>query len=576
MTFILPGGLGQLGAQSGLAWDPTMTGWGSPPSGPGLLVEIPSATVGGELGMPGGQSIAPLVAPTSITENFPTVENPLSSGGQWLNRTTYWAKMAVINGPPHVCIGLQTGTAVPPYNDAYAYLSPLVWQPSHSDYTVAGTVNLALGPSGTTDEWEVVLRVNDSALPSGTGTVTLYECNYQQYGAYCQIVSWSGTPGGYNAMASVGPLAGLVTGDVLSATIQGNAITVKRNGTTRASYTINPGVDPVYATGQPGFAKYYEGSGGDNFGFTQVVVTSAPYTAPTPSALSANVSSLATAGTIVSQIPCQHNPTSWSIVPGSASPAGTESYWSIDSFANVVVQAAAVGNIVASTYQFTATATNSFGSNTASVTLTNVGVTGPQFSNGNRTVIDGDNSHNYALAVRAKKPILVTGTTASRRKYFEVQIGNVGEHPNSLARCSAGVVNATWNPVTTNGLPLGYDTTGNSVGLVATASSGYQLVFQATFLMSLPIAPVGGDIIGIAVDTTGVNNPGTTALWFNLNGNWLNHGAGSTTTFPGLANPDYTTTLQQVWPACTTDYVDHVTIHPNPTPLYTPPGFQTL
>lgn len=567
MTFLLPGGLGQLGAHSLSAWDTTTTGWSNPPG----LREAPEAIPLGSPGTPGGQSIAPLLAPTSITENFPTVENPLSTGGQWMNQTTYWAKMAVINGPPHVCIGLQDGLATPPYNDAYAYLSPLVWPPSHTDYSVAGTVNLALGPSGTTDEWELVLRVNDSPLPGGVGTVTLYECNYQQYGAYCQIVSWSGTPGGYNAMANVGPLAGLVTGDVLLAQIQGNSITVKRNGTTRNSYTINPGVDPVYATGQPGFAKYYEGSGGDHFGFTQVVVTSTPYTAPTPSNAAMNVASGALAGTIVGQIPCQHNPTSWSIV-GVPSPPGSVGYFAIDSFANVVVQAAAVGNIVASTYSFTVQATNSFGSNTALVTLTNVGVTGPIFSNGNRTIIDGDNSHGRPLAVRAKNSVLTTGTAASRRRYVEIKLGNAGEPLTLMGFVSVGVVVPTWAAPTVSALPLGFDTSGLSVGFVATSAAIYVAIFEGSGAGRVG-AVTAGDIVGISIDNSGVNFPGATALWFSVNGVYASGG----TTFPGLATPDIATpTLTQVWPACSTDYQNHVTINPNPAPLYMPAGFLAL
>lgn len=586
MTFLLPGGLGQLGAPSSVAWDPLTTGWSTPPG----LRELNPQLAPGMPGTVGGQSIAPLLAPTVITENFPTVENPLSSGGQWMHQTTYWANMAVgnFNLPPatNICYGLQDGTNV--YGDAYSYLSPLVWPPSHTDYTVAITIHrdFVLGPGGTTDEFECVLRVTDSASPSGVGTVKLYEMNYQLDGAYAQFVAWDGTPGTFTIIsAGPGTVPALVSGDVLSVTIQGLTVTQKRNGTVIQTVT-DPGTgggDANYTgpfpTGQPGFGKFYQAppTGPDHLGYSQVVVTSAPYTAPTPGNASFNVASGATAGTIVGQIPCQHNPTSWSIVPGSASPAGTESYWAIDSFANVVVQAAAVGNIVASTYQFTATATNSFGSNTAAVRLVNVGVTGPQFSNGNRTIIDGDNSHGHPLAVRGTKSVLTTGTVASRRRYFEIKLGNVGETPASLGFCSAGVVIAAWNAVTTTGLPLGYDAAGNSIGVVP-AFESYSLVFQASGVVGVLTTPTGGDIIGIAIDNSNVApNSSQTALWFNINGNWLNRGAGLTTVFPGLSLPDATWFGPvQVWPAGSTDYQDHVTIHPNSTPLYIPAGFLPL
>jgi hypothetical protein len=577
VTFLLPGGLGQLGAQSALAWDPTTTGWSSAlPRG--LRAEIPA----GEPGKVGGLSIAPLLAPTSITDTFPTVENPLSSGGQWMHQTAYWNKLAVLNFPPHICYGLQTGAGTPIYDDSYAYLSPLVWPPSHTDYSVAITINIAPDSGGDADEFECLLRVTDSPLPTTNsggvlgGTANLYECNYQLFGAYQQIVAWTGAPGGFASLAAVGPITGISTGDVLLAQIQGNNITVKRNGTTVNSYNDTAA---TYPTGQPGFGKYYQGSGGGNhMGYTQVVVTSTPYTAPTPSALSANVSSLATAGTIVGQIPCQHNPTSWSV--SSPLPVGSSGYFAIDSFGNVVVQAAAVGNIIASNYSFTATATNSFGSNTALVTLTNVGVTGPIFSNNNHSMIDGDDSHGEPLAVRGTKAVLSSGTAASRRRYFEMRNANVGETPSASTFVSAGAVLAAWNAATVSALPLGLDAAGTSAGLISYAPGGgmggeYIVSQGGKLLYSLSTTPVAGDIIGVAIDTSGVNFPGETAIWFNVNGTWVNQGV-PTTTFPGLATPDVILAGTQAWPAGSTDYTNHITIKPNATPLYTPAGFTPL
>jgi hypothetical protein len=581
VTFLLPGGLGQLGAQSALAWDPTTTGWSSatPPMRAATIPELAP----GAPGMPGGRSIAPLLAPTSITDTFPTVENPLSSGGQWMHQTAYWNKLAVLNFPPHICYGLQTGAGTPIYDDSYAYLSPLVWPPSHTDYSVAITIDIAPDSGGDADEFECLLRVNDSPLPSVNtggvlgGTATLYECNYQLFGAYQQIVTWGGPPGSFNSLAAVGPITAISTGDVLLAQIQGNNITVKRNGTTVNSYNDTTA---TYPTGQPGFGKYYQGSGGGNhMGYTQVVVTSLPYTAPTPSNFSASVSSLASAGTIVGQIPCQHNPTSWSIT--SASPSVGSSYFSIDSFANIVVQAAGVGNLVAPTYTLTVQATNSFGSNTATVTITNVGVTGPIFSNNNHSMIDGDGSHGEPLAVRGTKAVLSSGTAASRRRYFEMRNANVGETPSTSTFVSAGAVLAAWNAATVSNLPLGTELAGTSAGLISYAPGGdvpgqyFVFTEQKALYAAGTIAPVAGDIIGVAIDTSGVNFPGETAIWFNVNGNWVNQGA-PTTTFPGLATPDTVLAGTQAWPAGSTDYTNHITIKPNTTPLYTPPGFTPL
>jgi hypothetical protein len=575
MTVILPGSLGLLFAGGLSAWDTTTTGWGT---APGLFTQLPKP------GTLGGPSIAPLVAPTSITETFGTVENPLSNGGQWQHQTTYWANMAVgsfsLPATTHVCYGLQTGANI--YGDAYSYLSPLVWPPSHTDYTVAATINRnpVLGPGGTTDEYECVLRVTDSAAPAGTGTTKLYECNYQIDGAYAQFVAWDGGPGIFTILyPGPGTQPALVTGDVLAATIQGLTVTFKRNGVTLFTQT-DPGTgggDPNYTgpfpTGQPGIAKFYQSppTGPDHYGFTQVVITSAPYTAPTPAALSANVASTVTAGTILGQISCQHNPTSWSVVPGSASPAGTESYWTIDSFANVVVQAAAVGNITASLYTFTAQATNAFGSNTAAMRFARVGTPGPVFSNGNHTIIDGDNSHARPLAVRGKNSVLTTGTATSRRRYVEIRLGSGGDASLASGFISAGVVFPGWSAPTVGALPLGLDTTGFSVGCVA--SGGLYIVEFAGSGIARTGTAHPGDIIGIAIDNSGVNFPSGTAVWFSVNGVYQS----GSTTFPGLATPDMATTvLSQAWPAGSTDFQTHVTINPSPTQLYRPAGFLPL
>jgi hypothetical protein len=203
------------------------------------------------------------------------------------------------------------------------------------------------------------------------------------------------------------------------------------------------------------------------------------------------------------------------------------------------------------------------------VTLTNVGVTGPIFSNGNRTIIDGDGSHGEPLGVRSTKSMLTAGTAANLRRYFEVKAGNSGEAYSGLNFTSVGLVLPAWNAVTVSNLPLGLEAAGTSIGLWVLGTS-YIALFAA---VSAGISITGsgaGDIVGIAVDNSGVNNPGHTAVWFSVNGVYSN----GSTTFPGLATPDFLfPTLTQVWPACSTDYVYHMTINPNSAPLHLPPGF---
>lgn len=586
MTFILPGGLGQLGAPSLSGWDVTVQGYGSGSPGffaassPELAAAVQSDDVPYEVRLDLGP--APL-AVGPITENFPTVENPLSTGGQWRHQTTYWANMAVgsfnLPAPTHVCYGLQDGTNV--YGDAYAYLSPTVWPPSFTDVTVAYTVNRnsVLGPGGDTDEFEAVFRVHDSPSPTGVGTVTLYEVNYHIDGAYLQFVAWDGTPGTFTILGNAGTVPALVTGDVISVTMQGLTITAKRNGTTLYTAT-DPGTgsgDPNYTgpfnTGQPGFAKFYQAppTGPDHYGFTQVVVTSAPYTAPIITdarPITFNVFRTIPSGTVIGQINATHNPTSWAI--SAPSPAGTDVYFTIDAFANVVLTPTGAGNLSASSYTFTATATNSFGSTLALVVI-NVSGAGAVLTNNNRTVIDSGDNIN-PIAIRGKKSIPTTGATASRRRYIEFQAGNVGDTGGPGTRTtwvSVGMADATWNPVTDT-LPLGADAAGNGIGV--RASSLWVLEFGGSGLFVFPFTPAIGDIVGIAVDTSAVNFAGT-AFWFNLNGQWLNKGSGVTPTFPGLTNADAVLGLIVAWPACSTDFFTHVTINPAGTQLYRPTGF---
>lgn len=198
-----------------------------------------------------------------------------------------------------------------------------------------------------------------------------------------------------------------------------------------------------------------------------------------------------------------------------------------------------------------------------------VEVTGPIFSNGNRTIIDGDGSHGEPLGVRGAKPIPTTGTAANLRRYFEVQAGNSGEVYSGLEFTSVGLVLPAWNAVTVAIMPLGEEVAGTSLGLWVLGTAYF--AFFANNGTGTFISGAGaGDTVGIAVDNSGVDKPGHTAVWFSVNGVYSD----GSTMFPGLATPDFLfPTLTQVWPACSTDYVYHMTINPSSTPLHLPPGF---
>lgn len=301
----------------------------------------------------------------TVTEDFATVENPISVGGKWVHRAEWWANIKVVNIPPHVAAGTQDGSVS--YNDSYAYLSPTVWPPSWTDYTVQATVRIDTS-GGNVNEWETLVRVTDTVAVAGHGTVTAYELNCDRWGNYAQFVSWDGPGGdsGWTILVQPGSnLQELVTGDVLKSRIQGNVLTAWRNATQVNTYTDGSNLHP---TGQPGIGLYYDQSdGGDNHGFTAWSVTSAAYTAPVVPDGSFSAAHTITAGTVIGQIPATHNPATWAVT--GCTPSSAVTYFTIDAFANLILTAAGQGNIPAGTYTLTVYASNAYGNDSATITV---------------------------------------------------------------------------------------------------------------------------------------------------------------------------------------------------------------
>jgi hypothetical protein len=237
---------------------------------------------------PGGGSSPPVSPPAidpgvpgganTYSTTFSTNENPISSGGRWLNGRVVgldWTDMKVTSG-------LATGTVDQGngYNDAIAILTGS-WG---SNQTVTATVKTQ-NPTGSAVE-ELELRLASSiSAHSSTG----YECLWglqPSPNQYMAIVRWNGALGNITVLAQLngtGSLTGsgtnkvahqstaplLSIGDVIKATRVGNTITQYVNNVPILSVD-----DSTYKSGSPGmgYLRAYGGSETD-FGFTSFSAT---------------------------------------------------------------------------------------------------------------------------------------------------------------------------------------------------------------------------------------------------------------------------------------------------------------
>jgi hypothetical protein len=202
-----------------------------------------------------GMGSSPGMAPSAASPGqFTGTENPISENGAWRHNGLDWTVVAKTNGFAH---GTQTGNGG--FDDSYAYLSGFPANQSAS-------ATIALNTSATdanTREVELLLRWSDSPH-SATG----YECNLHYLGDYAEIVRWNGALGDFTIIKSVTPPKPK-TGDVMTATIVGNVITVFYNGTQIMQVT-----DPTYATGNPGMGFFIRAPAANtDFGFSGFTAT---------------------------------------------------------------------------------------------------------------------------------------------------------------------------------------------------------------------------------------------------------------------------------------------------------------
>jgi hypothetical protein len=179
----------------------------------------------------------------TYSTNFDGTENPISESGAWHHTGTHWQKAQKTGG---IAFGTQTGSGG--YDDSYAYLSGF---PANQSATAV--IQRTDGMGGN-HEAEVLLRWRDTP-DSAKG----YECLIPYDGQYPpHIVRWNGAFGDYTILlrGSISVLA--KTGDVVSASINGNLIIVTFNGS-----EILRATDNTYSAGNPGMGFYRE-TGGTN------------------------------------------------------------------------------------------------------------------------------------------------------------------------------------------------------------------------------------------------------------------------------------------------------------------------
>jgi hypothetical protein len=209
-----------------------------------------------------GASVGQAQTPRSYGTTFPSTENPISEGGNWINGKAVGIYDSDIQTIPGLAFGTQTGNDG--FNDSIAMLSGS-WNP---DQTAQATVH-SVNQSGDSVQ-EVELWLHGTITPS---TVTGYEINFRCTGnfnqGYMQIVRWDGRDPqqnlNYTYIDYTGPgVNGVKDGDIVKASIRGTVITVWVNGV-----QVGQASDNTYTSGSPGMGFYLQGGTGTNadYGF---------------------------------------------------------------------------------------------------------------------------------------------------------------------------------------------------------------------------------------------------------------------------------------------------------------------
>jgi len=196
----------------------------------------------------------------TYTTTFPSSENSISQGGNWINGQAVGFDWSDVRTTPGFAFGTQTGATPPPYNDPTAVLAGS-W--GMTQFAQA-TVKAVSCTDASYEEVELRLRTTITAH-SITGYEFNFRCSHTSQ-AYAQIVRWNGSVNDFTYLAKPsGSQYGVKNGDVVTATIVGNVLDSYINGVLVAEAT-----DSTYTTGSPGIGFFLQGSAGraSEFGFS--------------------------------------------------------------------------------------------------------------------------------------------------------------------------------------------------------------------------------------------------------------------------------------------------------------------
>ena len=198
----------------------------------------------------------------TYSTNFDGSELPISEGGAWSNNGIDWTAIKTGNG---IAFGTES-SASSFFDDSIAVLSGFP-----ADQSSTAVVHRDPALAGNTHEVELLFRFAISPH-NARG----YECNLSFDGAYTQIVSWNGPLGNFTMLSDSEPRPGLNVreGDVFSAQMIGNVITVYLNGTQINKYTdTSAGGRARWTDGNPGIG-FWHGDSNGTLGFSSFSTTS--------------------------------------------------------------------------------------------------------------------------------------------------------------------------------------------------------------------------------------------------------------------------------------------------------------
>jgi hypothetical protein len=208
----------------------------------------------------------------TYTTNFPSAESSVSEGGNWIGAGTTGLDWTDMQTTPGFAFATETGNNPALFDDSIAILAGAWANNQSAQGTVQIVTPLTVVPGPCYQESEIFLRASISPH-----SVTGYEVNVGDWNtpnSYIHVVRWNGSFGNFTTiLTATGSQYGVKTGDIISAKIAGNVITVFINGVQKGQVT-----DSTYTSGSPGMGMYIQspsacGSGNNNFGFSSYTAT---------------------------------------------------------------------------------------------------------------------------------------------------------------------------------------------------------------------------------------------------------------------------------------------------------------